>query len=175
MKRVRSASIQERHFIDIPTKLNTSGSRDQWNPFDWFLFSRYYQRTGNIRSTRTPQGRRRVDSCQFELGRSYDNVFCFSSQNYWQASANTRRPKRRSCNRSGRHVRTCCNCQGTDQHSKVCIAKLRALPHCKRTSKAGLADEATSTAQLISSPSYLSAAHWIVAMHLRSMERRKPR
>ncbi len=162
------ASIQERLFIEHADKIDTSGSRDQWNPFDWFLFSRYYQRTGNIRKYKELlKDGAESTAVNLNLADHTRNVFLLQFAELLASIGEYEAAKKAGLAidldaMSGLAV----TAKGPISIPKSALRSYALFLIAREQAKAGLADEATSTAQLISSPSYLSAAHWIVAMHL---------
>jgi tetratricopeptide (TPR) repeat protein len=162
------SSIQERLFVEHVDRIDTSGRSDQWNPFDWSLFARYYQRTGNIEKYKELlEDGAESTAVNLKVTDSTRNVFLLQFADLLASIGEYDAAKKAGLAidldaMSGLAV----TAMGPISIPKSALRSYALFLIAREQGKAGLADEATSTAQLISNPYYLSAAHWIVAMHL---------
>jgi tetratricopeptide (TPR) repeat protein len=162
------SSIQERLFVEHVDRIDTSGRSDQWNPFDWSLFARYYQRTGNIEKYKELlEDGAESTAVNLKVTDSTRNVFLLQFADLLASIGEYDAAKKAGLAidldaMSGLAV----TAMGPISIPKSALRSYALFLIAREQGKAGLADKATSTAQLISNPYYLSAAHWIVAMHL---------
>ncbi len=162
------SSIQERLFIEHTDRIEPSGRLDQWNPFDWSLFARYYQRIGNIQKYKELlKDGAESTAVKLQATDSTRNVFLLQFAELLASIGEYEAAKKAGLAihmdaMSGLAV----TANGPISVPKSALRSYALFLIAREQAKAGLADEATSTAQLISNPTYVSAAHWIVAMHL---------
>ena len=162
------SSIQERLYVEHVERIDTSGRSDQWNPFDWSLFARYYQRTGNITKYKQfLEDGAASTAVNLKVTDSTRNIFLLQFADLL-ASIGAYDAARKAGLAIDQDAMSglAVTAKGPISIPKFALRSYAIFLIAKEQAKAGLAGEATSMAQSISSPSYLSAAHWIIAMHL---------
>lgn len=161
--------IQNRLFIehvdnfDVPDE-----SKQQWLPVDWLMCARYYERTGNIeKHKQLLKDGIASTAVNLNVADFTRNVFLLQFVELL-ADIGEFAAAKKAClgispdAMSGLSV----TAEGPIDIPKFALRNYALFLVAREQAKAGLVDESTSTAQLISSQSDRSAAHWVVAMHL---------
>lgn len=155
-------------FIEHVENMDFPNSNPQWAPIDWLMTARYYERTGDDERYRQLL----LDGVVHTAAQSHhadgrQDIYLLQFVDLLAGIGEFAAAKK-ACLEISPEALVGVNftASGVVQVPKSSMRFYGLLTVAREQAMLGLSEEAISTARLIDSPPYRSAAHWIVAMHL---------
>ena len=166
--------IQNGLFIEHVDRIDFPEPSPKWEPIDWLMSARYYERSGQVAKYRQLL-KEAVDAFSAMPNKAgmHRNVFLLQLADLLVDIGEFETAKM-ACLEIDPQAMSGLNVTASGDYLRVPSSSLRhygLFLVAREQAKAAMADESIKTAELIAERSARSAAHWVVAMHLADHEK----